>query len=199
MPIKIVDNGKANEVSIPQRVMEQQSGTIHFRGNGNKIVLGEDTVLLGAGLTFGHECSFVSGPGVRLARMEFNARRAGHLTIGARTHFTWITKFFFHEPGRIEIGAGGLIASDTLLTVSDMHSVIEVETGKRINPAQDITLHERVWLAAGVSIMKGSVIGAGSIIGLGAVVAGHIPENSMAAGVPAKVIRSGVSWRPDLI
>jgi len=39
-------------------------------------------------------------------------------------------------------------------------------------------------------VLKGSVIGDNSVIAAGAVVAGSIPANVVAAGVPAKVIRT---------
>lgn len=186
-------------MSIPERVLAHQSGAILFTGNNNKVVMHENTVMREGSIRMGHGCSFVSGANVRLMHIEVVATRDGHVTIGERSGFTWQTKVFLLEPGRITLGAGCLIAGETLLTNSDMHSIIEIETGARINPAEDITLGARVWLGAGASLMKGCVIGAGSIIGYGSLVTGHIPENCMAAGVPAKVIRTGISWRFDLI
>lgn len=45
------------------------------------------------------------------------------------------------------------------------------------------------WLGAMVVVMKGVTIGDGAVIGAGAVVTCDIPEFTVAAGVPAKVIR----------
>lgn len=45
------------------------------------------------------------------------------------------------------------------------------------------------WLGAGVKVMKGVTIGDGAIIGAGAVVTRDIPPYTIAAGIPAKVIR----------
>ncbi|MEE1055907.1 MAG: acyltransferase [Acutalibacteraceae bacterium] len=47
-----------------------------------------------------------------------------------------------------------------------------------------------VWIGHRVIILPGARIGNGCVIGAGAVVSGNIPDYSIAAGVPAKVIRS---------
>lgn len=45
------------------------------------------------------------------------------------------------------------------------------------------------WLGAGVIVLDGVQIGQGCIIGAGAVVGKNLPENTVACGVPAKVMR----------
>jgi acetyltransferase-like isoleucine patch superfamily enzyme len=45
------------------------------------------------------------------------------------------------------------------------------------------------WIARGVAVTAGADIGAGAVIGANAVVRGAIPDNVIAAGVPARVIR----------
>jgi len=52
-----------------------------------------------------------------------------------------------------------------------------------------IMLEQDCWIGAGVIIMPNITIGQGSIVGAGAVVTKNIPENCIATGVPAKVIR----------
>ena len=108
-------------------------------------------------------------------------------------------RLLLHEPGRIDIGADCLLASEVDVTVSDIHSIIDVASGKRVNPARDVMLEERVWVGQRAMILKGSHIEAGSIVGAGAVVAGRIPAYSLAVGIPAKVIRTGVTWNRKLL
>ncbi|MEW6001532.1 MAG: acyltransferase [Nitrospirota bacterium] len=52
-----------------------------------------------------------------------------------------------------------------------------------------IIVEDNVWLAANVKVLDGVVIGKDSIVGAGAVVNQDVPPFSIAAGVPAKVIR----------
>ena len=55
--------------------------------------------------------------------------------------------------------------------------------------ADPITVGDRVWFGAGVTVLSGVTIGSGSIIGAGSVVTKDIPENVIAAGTPCRVIR----------
>ncbi|MBL8023943.1 MAG: acyltransferase [Elusimicrobia bacterium] len=52
-----------------------------------------------------------------------------------------------------------------------------------------VTIEKDVWIGAGAIINKGVTIGANSIIGSGAVVTKDIPQKSIAAGIPARVIQ----------
>lgn len=49
-------------------------------------------------------------------------------------------------------------------------------------------------MGAGATLLPGSKIGNNCIIGANAVVKGTIPDNSIVAGNPAKVISNTVEW-----
>jgi acetyltransferase-like isoleucine patch superfamily enzyme len=51
-------------------------------------------------------------------------------------------------------------------------------------------IEDAVWIGANVVVLKGVTIGRGTIVGAGSVVTRSLPPNSIAVGVPAKVIRS---------
>lgn len=53
----------------------------------------------------------------------------------------------------------------------------------------DIQVGDSVWIGANVTILPGVSIDDGSVIGAGSIVTTDIPANSLACGVPAKVIR----------
>ena len=55
---------------------------------------------------------------------------------------------------------------------------------------------DRVWIGANVTVLKGVTIGDHAVIGAGSVVTKDIPENAIAVGVPAKVIRYKTSRSP---
>ncbi|MEO5917528.1 MAG: acyltransferase [Luteolibacter sp.] len=52
-----------------------------------------------------------------------------------------------------------------------------------------ITVGDGAWLGYRVTVLQGVTIGAGAVIGAGSVVVRDIPENAIAAGTPAKVIK----------
>jgi acetyltransferase-like isoleucine patch superfamily enzyme len=55
---------------------------------------------------------------------------------------------------------------------------------------EGIYIEDDCWIGGGVIILDGVRIGCGSVIGAGSVVTRSIPPNSVAIGVPARVVRS---------
>ena len=58
-----------------------------------------------------------------------------------------------------------------------------------LEKALPIKVGNNCWFGANVSVMPGVTIGDGCVIAAGSVVTKDIPDNSLIAGVPAKVIR----------
>jgi acetyltransferase-like isoleucine patch superfamily enzyme len=52
-----------------------------------------------------------------------------------------------------------------------------------------VIIGDNVWVGEGVAILPNVTIGRNCIIGTNSVVTKSIPENSVAAGIPAKVIK----------
>ena len=70
------------------------------------------------------------------------------------------------------------------------HGIIQNQLiTKQPNTTMPIHIGEDVWIAAGCKILKGARIGNHAVIGAQAVVKADIPENAVAVGVPAKVIK----------
>ena len=60
---------------------------------------------------------------------------------------------------------------------------------QEITSAGDIVLEDNVWLGLHVQVLDGVTIGHGTVVGAGAVVTKRPAPNSVAVGVPAKVVR----------
>lgn len=91
--------------------------------------------------------------------------------------------------GGVSIGDNTTIAAQCYIIDMD-HGT---EAGKLITEQEDIAapvvIGEGVWLGANVTVLKGSKIGPGAVIGAKALVKGEIPENAIAVGIPAKVLK----------
>lgn len=99
----------------------------------------------------------------------------------------------------LEIHPDCMLAKQVEIRTGDSHSIIDNETGLRINKAANVILKEHVWVGAHAKILKGVTVGHNSIIAIAAVVTNDIPAHSIAAGIPAKVIRSNIDWKRERI
>jgi acetyltransferase-like isoleucine patch superfamily enzyme len=94
---------------------------------------------------------------------------------------------------RVEIGDGTLIAPNCIIVDSDFHAPWPPEN-RRSAPTtgldEAVTIGKNVWLGLNVVVLKGVVIGDNSIIGAGSVVAQDVAANVMAAGIPAKKVKT---------
>lgn len=90
----------------------------------------------------------------------------------------------------IIIGEGVLIAANCLFYPHD-HSFIPGKPifQQPIHSKGPIIIGDYSWLGAGVIVLGGVEIGSGAVIGAGAVVTKNIPDNAIAFGVPARVIK----------
>ena len=199
MPLTISDTGQDNTFTIDPDMLAESMGSIVVAGNRNEIIIGAGSTLAQGTIRLGGNCRVLIGENCRLAQAEIWAADDCEIVVGAGTAFTWHTRILMHEPSSVSIGQRCLIASETLLMTSDMHSILDRDTGKRVNPAKNIAVGDDVWLAGEVALMKGAIIGAGSAIGFRSVVTGTIPPNCLAAGSPAQVLRKKVAWRHELL
>lgn len=92
----------------------------------------------------------------------------------------------FQDQGGIRIGDGVLIGHNVVLATLN-HDINPRKRGN-VSPAP-IVIGNDVWIGANVTVVPGVTIGDGAIIAAGAVVTKNVPANTIAGGVPAKVIR----------
>jgi len=87
----------------------------------------------------------------------------------------------------ITLGDSCMMASSVYITDSDWHGIYD--RLDYIGASSPVTIGNNVWLGDSSIVCKGVSIGDNSIIGAGSVVTRDIPENVIAAGNPAKVIK----------
>jgi acetyltransferase-like isoleucine patch superfamily enzyme len=90
----------------------------------------------------------------------------------------------------IEIGEKVLVAAYVYIVGGGHdYSRVDVPVMEQKRIARPIHIEARSWIGAGVTVLDGVTIGEGAIVGTGAVVTGDLPPNSMAVGMPARVVR----------
>ena len=83
-----------------------------------------------------------------------------------------------------------LFSSDVIFRTGDSDST----SGNRINPSRSIEILDKVWFRNKAVVLKGVRIENDCIVGSGAIVTKSVPANSIVAGNPAKIVKSGVKW-----
>lgn len=154
---------------------------------GAGTIVGEQTCMINAGnIRIGERCLIQD-------RVYVRAGVDGSLTIGDEAALNSFVRIFSH--GGVTIGAHSQVGPGTILTTTGHdYSAAELEAN-----TASITIGERVWIGANCTILPGVSIGDRAVIGAGAVVTRDIPPDSLAVGVPARVVRSlaGKPAEPD--
>ncbi|MDQ2733301.1 MAG: acyltransferase, partial [Armatimonadota bacterium] len=153
------------------------------------------------GVKFGSRCDIRSGLHLALAsnaRVEFGSRCIldremtiecdGVLKVGARTVFGHHCTLAVRDS--LLIGEDCLIAEMVSIRDHD-HSFerLDVPTLQQGMVSSPVLIGRNVWLGAKVTVVKGVEIGDNAVVGANAVVTKNIPANSIAVGVPARVVR----------
>ncbi len=180
-------------------------------GKGAEVILNDNSNVHSAGV-------LESSEGLTDWRLGENAK----LEIGKRGNFygggmLWLYKNAVFRAGDefrinrqyrfvLSIDTSILIGNDCLFSFSismwsnDCHSIFDIAARKNINSLQHIRRERKiiignhVWVGDCAEILYDTEIGNGSIIGAMSLVKSRIPNNCIAAGVPARIIRKNVAW-----
>jgi len=176
--------------------------SIVFRGSNNRIEVGPNARLDRLAVTF--DCdngTLLIGANRRVHGGNWVIRVGQDATVAIGNNVSTTNPCVISavEGVTVRIGNDVMIASNVQIRADDGHPIFDVRSGLRVNPSRPITIGNHVWLGLGSSILAGSDIGDGTVVGLGAVVAGRLPNNCVAVGAPARVIRRDIAWeRPHL-
>ena len=134
------------------------------------------------------------------AGSRINVNRGASLTLGSgyMNHDCVVDCF-----DSISIGHNVVISERVVLRDSDNHRIKSIDGAEDNIGAHDIAIQsntkpieikDNVWIGMNVIVLKGVTIGEGSIVAAGSLVIKDVPPHSLVAGVPAKVIKTNVSW-----
>ena len=196
MPVRLdIEFPDDNQIDLSPKFLTESDAVVTVRGRGNRLCVESPLVANSARLT-------LSGGAVIVIRMDSNLNGltvsaladGAVVEIGAWCSFNGQSVITAHERAKITIGAFGLFGHGCRFAASDVHKVIDVASRERLNPPGDISIGEHVWAADNVTVLRNAVIGCDSVVGTGSLVRNAFPPNVSLAGVPARIVRTGVTW-----
>ncbi len=183
---------------------KELSRNIHvlFRGANNRITIDSNARIERLSVTFdGNHGELVIGASTSVGGGMWNIRvgEDSRVSIGDNVSTTSVVVVSAVEGTKVTIGSNSMLASGVQLRADDGHAIYEVQSKKRVNHSKDIEIGSYVWLAYGVMVLGGTSIGSGSVIGLGSIVKASLPNNVVAVGNPARIVKRDIAWeRPHL-
>lgn len=108
------------------------------------------------------------------------------LELGNNSYINSDSKIRCHK--KISIGNDCAISHDFTIMDSDAH----MYNGEK--HTNIVRIEDHVWIGTRVTVLNGVTIGKDAIIAAGAVVTKDIPPRTLAGGVPARILKSNVTW-----
>jgi acetyltransferase-like isoleucine patch superfamily enzyme len=119
--------------------------------------------------------------------IEISVKENAKLTIGKNTYINKNTIIRCYK--KISIGDNCAISYNINISDWGGYDVYPVTNKEKI-----VKIGNNCWIGNNVNILGGVIIGNNVVIGAGSIVTKNIPDNSLAVGNPAKVIRKIEKW-----
>jgi len=146
------------------------------------------------GLSMGNHNSFGYLPGPCLGSGEILLQpRDPHSRISIGDDNRFSNNVAIISRTSVSIGNFCLIGDQAMIVDADFHSLDPLQRRSSPGDSTPTTIADNVWIGSRVVVLKGVTIGSNSVIGAMSLVTRSIPANSLAFGVPARVIRSLIS------
>ncbi|GAB3947039.1 hypothetical protein GCM10029976_075590 [Kribbella albertanoniae] len=132
---------------------------------------------------------------LRMGERSYIAAHAyvtGRITLGSDSTINPFTAV----RGRVTIGDGVRIGAHSSILAFNHGTTPGEPIFRQPHSSRGITIADDVWIGSGVTILDGVTIGPHTIIGAGAIVTKDVPPNTIAAGNPARVLRSRLPDEP---
>lgn len=139
--------------------------------------------------------SVVMFKGRAIMSRGFTIRNGNNAIVTIGDHFFSNQNFQLFSSTQVTIGNDVLIGWDVQMRDSDGHKIFKVGDTQVLNSCAPVCIGNHVWVGANVRVLKGVNIPDDTIIAMGAMVTSSVDEsNTIAAGIPAKIIKRNITW-----
>jgi maltose O-acetyltransferase len=152
---------------------------VPVRGDGSGVLS------IGSQNNFGFRPAPLLGNGQILLQAR---RPESELVIGSRNMFS--NNVSIVATKRVIIGNTCRFGDQVVIIDSDFHEISPALRETNAGPSEPVYIGNNVWLGSRVMVLKGVTIGDNTVIGAMSLVNKSLPSNCVAAGNPAKVIRT---------
>lgn len=99
----------------------------------------------------------------------------------------------FINTGAVFTDLGGIVIEDNVLIapavkILTVNHPLDPKTRRGLI-LQPVHIKKNAWIGAGATILGGVTVGENAVVAAGAVVSKDVPDNAVAAGIPAKVVK----------
>jgi acetyltransferase-like isoleucine patch superfamily enzyme len=143
----------------------------------------ERYISIGEGTMFGPEITLSAGmvPGQRMVSDTV-------ITVGDRCLFGKGSGIV----GHLEIVIGDDVWTGHHVYITDQnhgYADLDLPISRQVMPERPVSIGSGSWLGHGTVVLPGATIGRHVVVGANSVVTGELPDNCVAAGTPARVIK----------
>lgn len=173
---------------------------IEFRGKDSVVRISKGAKLIGCKFFLGTECS------IEIESSKYTIRNVvahvtfafGRLKIG-KDFSSWGVSLKLEEPSTtVTFGQDCMLSYGITIRTTDGHQILDLSTGNVVNFGADVMIGNHCWIGQDAMILKGVTLANGTIVAARSLVAKSVAEeNTIIAGVSAKVVRRNVGWNRE--
>jgi acetyltransferase-like isoleucine patch superfamily enzyme len=158
---------------------------------GDDVIIDDNCLLDAKGVK---NTGIIIGNGVFLGRNTILSCKDGDIFLEDGVNLGFNCEVF--SESRVRLGQNALVAAYCYFIGGGSYDLSRMDVSFSEQDGFSgggIEVGASTWFGAGVKIIDGVTIGNGAVVGAGAVVTKNLPERSVAAGVPARVLKERAS------